>query len=551
MILTPEETSRRNIEAGVWSRLTVDQVFRRQLAATPDAVAFRDAGVGGVPGLSAIISFREAERRIEGLAAFFGSLGLKPDTVLGIHLPACADAAIVMLAAFRAGLVVCPLPVYWAGREIQAAIDAASIRGIVTASSIEGEPSGERIRDVAADTFSIRFVFSLGTGSPDGLIALEDIFADLDALGAAPEIARRGNAADHVALLSLASAPDERLVVVPHSHNQLVASALAHLLEGRIDGPERILTTMHPASVATVSGALLTAFLAGGSVAFHHGMTLEGLVDAALVSGASRLLLPAAFGQAVDAVADDHLRFSLVSSGLDARSATRLGPGRTAVDLLTLGGTCLLPVARRPDGLPGRLPLGATRLPMSSEAGPVFFETRLRPKIKAGERKAARDRGELLISGAIVPDAPWPEPASGGSGAFLAFTGDGFLRTTLNAEPDEDRVGLRISGTATETVVVAGRALSAARLDGLFRNHPDIADAAVFGLEAVGYGTRLGLAVVPRRGAGPSLSDIVRWLDGQGAGALDRPVTLMAVQEIPRNADGSVLREALLWKAVA
>ncbi len=99
--------------------------------------------------------------------------------------------------------------------------------------------------------------------------------------------------------------------------------------------------------------------------------------------------------------------------------------------------------------------------------------------------------------------------------------------------------------------MVAGRALSASRLDGLFRRHPDIADAAVFGLESDGIGTRLGLAVVPHPGARPSLAEVARWLDAEGANALDRPVSLLAVPEIPRNADGTVLRQALLWKAVA
>ncbi len=409
MILTPEETSRRNIEAGVWSRLTLDQVFRRQLAATPDAVAFRDCGTASVPGLDASLTFREAERRIDGLAAFFGTLGLKPDTVLGIHLPACADAAIILLAAFRAGLVVCPLPVYWQGREIQAAIDAAAIRGLVTASTIEGEPSGELVRDVAADTFSIRFVFSLGRNSPDGLIALEDIWADLDSLGSAPEIVRRGNAADHVALLSLATGADEKLVIVPHSHNHLVASALAHLLEARIDEPECILTTMHPASVASVCGAMLTAFLAGGSVAYHHGTALDGLIDAASAARADRIVLPAAFGRAVDAVAGEAIRLSLVSTGLETAPAA-VSADRAAVDLVTLGGLCLLPIARRADGMPGRLVAGAARLPSSTKAGPAFFETRLRPRAKTGDRRAAREAGELLIAGAVIPDAPWPSP---------------------------------------------------------------------------------------------------------------------------------------------
>lgn len=553
MILTPDETSRRNIETGVWSRVTLDQVFRKRLATDGDDVAFRDCGASHVPGLSASLTFAEAERRIEGLAAFFASLGLKPDTVLGIHLPACADAAIIMLAALRAGMVVCPLPIYWTKKEIETAIAAAAIRGIVTASEIESDPSGELVRDVAADTFAIRFVFSVGRGAPDGLITLDDIWADLDHLGPAPEVARRGNAADHTALLSIAAAPDDRLVVVPHSHNHLVASALAHLLEGGVAGPETILTTMHPASVATVAGAMLTAFLAGGAVAFHHGVSLEDLGEAVAAAGCDRLLLPAAFAAAADVVTAPEIAFSMVSTGLESVAPPRLARARKAVDLVTVGGTCLLPIARDADGAPGVLPIGPAHLPSRGGAGgPVFYETRVRTRQpRPGERRGERTPSELQLRGPIVPDAPWPEPTSGASGAVLGFTSDGFLRTGLLAEPTEDQTGLSIDGPVHDSVVVAGRALSAARLDALFRRHPDVADAAVFRIAGGEGPDRLGLAVVARTGRQPDYYDLLDWLDAEGAGALDRPGSMIAVPEIPRAADGTVLRDALLWKAVA
>lgn len=541
MILTSEQRAEACVASGAWSQVTLDELLRRAAAATPATTAFEDVGAGAVPGLSAHYSFADAVRRIDGLAAFFATVGLRPDMVLGIHLPPCADAAIIIFAALKAGLVVAPLPVYWTKSEIEAAIEAASIKAMVTASEIEDEPSGELVRDVAADTFAIRFVFAVGDGQPDGLIDLTEVLADVDALGPPPEVARRGVAADHVALLSMARTPDDELLIVPYSHNQLTAIAAGHLLEAGIAAPEIVLSTMHPASLASLAGAIATALMAGGHVAFHHGTSLAGLAGAVESAGADRVVLPEAIVAPLAAAVDRPVAFSAVGAGLGLMPA----PAARTVDLVTLGGLCLIPRARDADGAMVALPLGEARMGGYDEA-PALFEARIRPKAGARGRKA---EGELLLGGAAIPDAPWPEPQSGRRGALLGVTSDGFLRTGLAVEEHDGR--LVITGTLGETIGVAGITVSPRRLDALFRRYKGVEDAAVFPIDAGPVGHRIGLAVVPKPGERPQLAELLAWLDSEAAGKLDRPVALLSVPEIPRNADGSVRREALFLAAVA
>jgi acyl-CoA synthetase (AMP-forming)/AMP-acid ligase II len=541
MILTSEQRAEACVASGAWSQVTLDELMRRAAAATPETTAFEDVGAGAVPGLTARYSFTDAVRRIDGLAAFFATIGLRPDMVLGIHLPPCADAAIIIFAALKAGLVVAPLPVYWTKSEIEAAIEAASIKAMVTASEIEDEPSGELVRDVAADTFAIRFVFAVGDGQPDGLIDLTEVLADVDALGPPPEVARRGVAADHVALLSMARTPDDELLIVPYSHNQLTAIAAGHLLEAGIAAPETVLSTMHPASLASLAGAIATALMSGGHVAFHHGTALAGLAGAVESAGASRVVLPEAIVAPLAAVLDRPVAFSAVGAGLGLMPA----PAARTVDLVTLGGLCLIPRARDADGAMVALPLGEARMGGYDDA-PALFEARIRPKAGARSRKT---EGELLLGGAAIPDAPWPEPQSGRRGALLGVTSDGFLRTGLAVEEHDGQ--LVITGTLGETIGVAGITVSPRRLDALFRRYEGVEDAAVFPIDAGPIGHRIGLAVVPKPGERPQLAELLAWLDGEAAGKLDRPVALLSVPEIPRNADGSVRREALFLAAVA
>lgn len=542
MILTSEQTAEAYVASGVWSNVTLVDLLRRAAAAAPETIGFEDVGAEAVPGVSARYSFAEAEKRINGLAAFFAAVGLRPDMVLGIHLPPCADAAIILFAALKAGLVVAPLPVYWTKSEIEAAIEAASIKAMVTASEIENDPSGELVRDVAADTFAIRFVFAVGDGQPDGLIDLSEVLADVDALGEAPDVTRRGEAADHIALLSMARTPDDELLIVPYSHNHLMAIATGHLLEAGIAAPETVLSTMHPASLASVAGSIVTALLSGGRVAFHHGTSLAGLAAAVENAGADRIVLPEVLVAPLAARLERAVAFSAVGAGLGLAPA----PAARTVDLLTLGGLCLLPLARDAAGGAVALPGGESRMG-GADGAPVLFEAKIKARATARSRKT--DGGELLLGGGAIPDAPWPEPQSGRRSALLGVTSDGFLRTGLSAEDHEGR--LVVTGTLGETIGIAGITVSPKRLDALFSRLPGIEDAAVFPIEAGPVGHRLGLAVVPKPGERPSLTEILIWLDGEAAGKLDRPAALVSVPEIPRNTDGTVRREALFLSAVA
>jgi acyl-CoA synthetase (AMP-forming)/AMP-acid ligase II len=547
MILTSADRAREHVASGAWNHVTLNQLFKRNAVDFAGDVVFEDVGPGAVPGLASSLTYTEADRRIEGLAAFFANIGLKPDMVLGMHLPPCADAAIILLAALRAGLVVCPLPVYWTKSEVEAAIEAASIKGVVTASEIEGEAAGELIRDVAADTFAIRFVFAVGAGLPDGLIDLAEVLAEVDAFGPVPEVIRRGEASEHVALLSLAKTPDDRLAVVPYNHDQILAIALGHLMEAGMQRGETILSTMHPASLATVAGALAAGLISSSRLAFHHGTSLAGLADAARSAGASRVVLPEPLGPALAAVLPDTVALSLVGTGLGRTRPEAMAKERTTVDLVTLGGLCLIPRARDAAGQAVELASGPARV--GGDGAPVLYEARIKPRSAAGDRRTQLTEGELLLGGAIIADAPWPEPQAGRAGAMLGVTSDGFLRTGLHVEMNGER--LTITGSLIETIQLAGTTVSPARLDALFRRHPDFADAAVFPIAAGPVGNRLGLAVVPRSDVVPSLTELVAWLDGEQAGALDRPVVVMAVSEIPRAADGSVARDALVFRAAA
>ena len=112
---------------------------------------------------------------------------------------------------------------------------------------------GDLAMQIAAETFTIRFVCGFGENLPDGVVPLDDIF---DRGGAPPAIERYGDAADHVALVTFDITP-EGIVPVARSHAELIAGGLAVHLEARIE-PD-----------AVMLGALALASFAG--LATHDG----------------------------------------------------------------------------------------------------------------------------------------------------------------------------------------------------------------------------------------------------------------------------------------
>lgn len=550
MILTSDERSRAFIAAGLWGTATLDGLFEAAATAAPAAPAFTDAGPEPVPGAGARYDRAGALARIDALAGFFAGIGLKPDTVVGVHLPPMAEAAIVVLAAWRAGLVVAPLDLGWSDAEISAAIDTAGIRAIVTASMVDGRDCGSRMRDVAAEHFAIRFVFGFGDDLADGLIDLGLVLADITGESAMPEVVRRGNPADHIAALSFVQR-DGRLLVVPSSHNHLIAAARAHVGAAGIEAGAAIATTLAPAGLAGLAGGLATAITVAGRLDFHHVARLGRLAADCAASRPDHLLLPEVLAAPLAAAAGTDLpALSLVSGGVQPARGT-VPAGVRVADLATLGGLLLLSAPR--DG-ERAAPWPLQPSPTSRQAGPsapATAEILLRPRMRAGDRRQTAVTGDILLRGALVPDAPWPEPAAGGSGLVLPVNGDGLLRTGLTGEATADGTGVRIAEPGPEAIVVAGQRFEASALDARFATFPGMLDAAAFGVADPLLGSRIGLAFVRRPGGDCSPERIAQFLAETGAAALEAPSLLVEVETIARGGDGRVLSRDLFRGSIA
>lgn len=107
---------------------------------------------------------------------------------------------------------------------------------------------------------------------------------------------------------------------------------------------------------------------------------------------------------------------------------------------------------------------------------------------------------------------------------------------------------LAIVGRADDAIVTGGRKVFPDEVEAALRDHPGIEDVALFGLADAEWGERVAAAIVPTRGAEPSVDDLRAFLSLRLA-AHKHPRALIVMDVIPYLASGKpdrrVLRERI------
>jgi mycobactin salicyl-AMP ligase len=93
-----------------------------------------------------------------------------------------------------------------------------------------------------------------------------------------------------------------------------------------------------------------------------------------------------------------------------------------------------------------------------------------------------------------------------------------------------------------------GFAIAASELDGLYQAFPGFLDAACFVLPDPILGERIFAAVSPKAGEAVSLEALHEFLADRQVAPYKFPDKLLVVRDIPRDAQGRILRDEILKK---
>ncbi|MGY1641178.1 o-succinylbenzoate--CoA ligase [Geodermatophilus sp. SYSU D00703] len=127
-------------------------------------------------------------------------------------------------------------------------------------------------------------------------------------------------------------------------------------------------------------------------------------------------------------------------------------------------------------------------------------------------------------------------------GTAAAFA-DGWFRTRDAGALDADG-RLTVHGRLDDVVVTGGVNVAPQAVEGVLREHPDVADAVVFGRPDAEWGQRVVAAVVPAPGADPDLAALRPWV-AERLGAPAAPRELHRIAAVPTLHTGKPDRRGL------
>ena len=554
MILSDPKTIAGYVDAGVWGEATLDALFRKCARDTPDAVALSDppnkaAVAFGTPRS---MTYSQLDDAVDRLAATFIGLGLRPDDIVAVQLPNTVEMVCTLLAGMRAGLVISPLPSLWRRHEMLQSLPVLEPRALITCTQMDGFDCATLARDAAADLMSVRFVLGFGEDLPDGVMALDDVFAEGGDVFT-PDLLTHAHGANDIATICWAGNAAPAPTAVARSHNQWIAAGLLVMLEAGLCREATLLNPYPMSGLMGIGAFFVPWLLAGGRLVQHHALDETVLLDQMAGEKITFTALPP---MVID-VLHGELRFqaalrsgTMRALGCVWRDPVLPEPSTIAnwrlpvpiADIRTIDELVLSAHIRSPERPPDLIPHGEWRTPANTPAGPVLLSTRVKGGPRTNAQSGSLLGGELMIKSPMLFDTylPGSSPAQ----QPPAKNADGFVATGHACElVDGPSPMIRCVGHDLNVLYHGGISVAAPELDVLYGEYQQLTDAAAFAFDDPLMGDRILAAVVPSPGHTITLDDFVEYLRAREVAPYKIPDRLVMVKTIPRNELGQVQRD--------
>ncbi len=330
-------------------------------------------------------------------------------------------------------------------------------------------------------------------------------------------------------------------VVLTHANLEAQVRCLTAAWEWRQD--DRILHVLPLHHVHGIVNVLMCALWAGAACEMLAGFDAEAVWD---VTTAGRLTL---------FMAVPTIYSKLIAAWERATPERRraMSDGCRAMRLMVSGSAALpVRVLDRWREISGHVLLeryGMTEIgmalsnPLHGERRPGAVGTplpgvRVRIVDEHGAEVAPGVAGELEVAGAGVFREYWRRPE-----ATAAAFHDGWFRTG-NVAVLEDGMYRLLGRQSVDIIKSGGYKISALEIEEVLREHEDIAECAVVGIEDPEWGEIIAVAAVPQGAAVIDLDRLRDWSRSRLA-RYKLPARLLCVPDLPRNAMGKVSKPAV------
>jgi acyl-CoA synthetase (AMP-forming)/AMP-acid ligase II len=467
------------------------------------------------------ITYRELIGLVDDLAGQLTHAGLLAGDRVGLRAQSSAEFVVGLLAALRAGLIVVPLDPALPAADQRARIAAAGGRVVL----VDGDASGE--------TALPHWPISVTVNGGDATAAHLDVAVAPLPASAGPDGLRPDDA-----LIMFTGGTTGAPKMVPWTHDTISTSG-GNVIAGYRLGPDDATVAVMP---------------------LFHGHGLIAALLSTLASGGT-VLIPAR-GRFSAHTFDDDLQAAratwftavpTIHQILLGRKDTDADPGQTPLRFIRSCSAALNPdtaeALQKTFAAPVLSAYGMTeathQMASTSEdetvtAGLVGRSTGVQVRIVGDDGQPCPPEavGEIWVSGPTVVRGYLANP----SATEQTFT-DGWLHTgDLGSLSAAGALSLR--GRIKELINRGGEKISPERVELVLAGHPNILEAAVFGVPDQLYGETVGAAVVPDR-TNPPTSDELTEFCRERLAPFEVPGRITLTDELPHTAKGSVDRRAV------
>jgi long-chain acyl-CoA synthetase len=175
--------------------------------------------------------------------------------------------------------------------------------------------------------------------------------------------------------------------------------------------------------------------------------------------------------------------------------------------------------------------------PTSTGRGTPILQIEIRDS--GGAPLPVGERGEIWFKGPHLIRGYWNKPEE-----TTEVIVDGWLRSGDIGRIDDEGF-VYVEDRAKDMVLRAGENVYCAEVEAALYEHPDVHEAAVFGVPHERLGEEVAAAVMPRTGAAVTVEDLQAHV-GQRLAPFKVPSRIVIVETpLPRNASGKILKREL------
>ena len=183
---------------------------------------------------------------------------------------------------------------------------------------------------------------------------------------------------------------------------------------------------------------------------------------------------------------------------------------------------------------------GQDAIDKPTSVGPPVPTVSVKIVDELGNEVGSGGTGEVCITGPILMAGYWNKPEA----TAEAIDADGWLHTGDIGHLDEEGF-LFITDRKKDMIIRGGENIYSVEIEQRLVNHPEIADAAIYGVPHPELGEEVKATVQLEEGSALSEAEVKQWVaDGLAAFKVPTYVDL-TFEKLPRNASGKLLKNVL------